>query len=429
MPEKPNILYIFTDQQAAGAMSYAGNDDLSTPAMDSMAENGVLFKNAYCTQPLCSPARASMFTGLTSHEAGVPFNNMSIREDLRDRSMGVLLGAAAYECAYAGKWHLGGGSVTEGHGFAKISERGDDHIAERSADFLRQEHQKPFLLVASFVNPHDICQWARSQTLPLGPVPEPSSVEECPSLPTNFAIPPFEPEVLRIEQAANPRIYPSVRFSDEHWRRYRYAYYRLVEKVDAQVGRILDALREQGLEENTLVIFSSDHGDGHGAHRWNQKTALYEEIVRVPFIVSWKGVTKAGHVDADHLVSNGFDLLPTVCDYAGIEAPDGLPGRSLRPLVEGDDVETWHDQVVAKTRFEADGKQQTEGWMVRTNRYKYVVYNWGQYREQLFDMAEDPGEKVNLAVSSRHGAILDEHRERLRNVLRETGAKFDVPGA
>ena len=184
-------------------------------------------------------------------------------------------------------------------------------------------------MVASFINPHDICQWARSQPLPWGPIDDDVATKDCPSLPANFAVPPFEPELLRIVQGLNPSIYPVRNWPDEHWRHYRHAYYRLVEKVDAQIGTILDALRETRLEENTVVIFSSDHGDGHGAHKWNQKTALYEECVRIPFIVSFKGVTDPGRVGATHLVSSGLDLFPTLCDYAGIEPPRSLPGPRM----------------------------------------------------------------------------------------------------
>ena len=371
-----------------------------------------------------------MFTGLTSHEAGVPYNNMPIREELRDKELGnVFKASEEYECVYAGKWHLPRVTITEGHGFTKIADWGDIGLAERSIEFLERKHEKPFFLVVSFINPHDICQWARNQTLPWGPIPPEPPTEECPDLPANFAIPPFEPEVLRMEMEANPKVYPSVGFPDEHWRRYRNAYFRLCEKVDAQIGQILDAMRSNGLEDDTLVIFTSDHGDGHGHHRWNQKTALYDEVTRCPFIVSWKGVTKAGHVDRDHLVSNGLDLMPTLCDYAGIDAPPGLSGRSLRPLVEGGDVDEWHDQLVAETWFGPKVGYGTQGRMVRTQRYKYMCYDWGQYREQLFAMDEDPGEMANLAVNTAHTDALNDHRRRLAAWCKETNdKKFDVPG-
>lgn len=423
MSNRPNILYIFTDQQYAGAMSCAGNKDLTTPAMDSLAKTGVLFEKAYCTQPLCTPSRASMFTGFMPYEIDVTSNDKAISDHLRKQELGSVF-EPDYECVYAGKWHVPEISMPEGHGFRNLSDFGDKDLAERCVEFLKQGHNRPFLLVVSFDNPHNICEWARNQKLPWGQVPR-VFTEECPDLPVNFAIPPFEPEAIRIEQSTPKGVHPTSGYTDEHWRQYRHAYYRLVEKVDAELGRILDALRDQGLEENTLVIFSSDHGDGLGAHHWNQKSVLYEESIRVPFIVSFKDVTKAGHVDDTNLISNGLDLFPTLCDYADIKVPDGLRGRTVRPLAEGLEDE-WRDQVIVETLFGPPGYQGTQGRMVRTQRYKYMVYSWGQYREQLIDMKEDPGEMVNLAVNNKYQVILQEHRERLARWCKETGDHFDV---
>lgn len=196
---------------------------------------------------------------------------------------------------------------------------------------------------------------------------------------------------------------------------------RLVEKVDAEIGRILDALRANGLEEDTLVVFTSDHGDGHGSHHWNQKSILYEEEVKVPMIVSLPGVTRAGALD-EHLVSMGLDLLPTVCDYAGIALPEGLTGLSLRELAEGREPATWRDAVYAETMISVGKKLAAR--MVRTNQFKYAVYEWGQYREQLMDLERDPGEMVNLAVESRYADVLQEHRRLLWEWCHATGDTF-----
>ena len=425
MPDRPNILFIFTDQQSAYAMSCAGNADLNTPAMDSLAQTGVRFENAYCTQPLCTPARASLFTGLMPHECGINANGQPIPERLRPQELGNVFQDAGYECVYGGKWHVPEIAVPEGHGFRQICGFNDRDLAGRCTEFLKQDHEKPFFLVASFDNPHNICEWARSQRLPWGPIPE-VPVEDCPNLPQNFAIPPFEPEAIRIEQATFKEVHPTSRFTDEHWRQYRHAYYRLCEKVDAEIGRILEALREQGLEEDTLVVFSSDHGDGHAAHHWNQKSVLYEEVVRIPFIVSLKGVTQPGRVDS-HLVSNGLDLFPTLCDYAGVDVPDGLRGRSVRPLAEGQDPADWRDDLAVTTYFDIPHYRGTQARMIRTQRYKYAVYSIGLYREQLTDLENDPGEMVNLAVNSNFRDVLQEHRGRLAQWCEETGDRFVVP--
>jgi len=429
MTDRPNILYIFTDQQFAGAMGCAGNADLRTAAMDSLAASGVRFDLAYCTTPLCSPSRSSMFTGLMPSRTGVPSNGMSIRPELRERELGHLLSGAGYHCAYGGKWHLPKASIEEGHAFERICDFGDDGLADACVDFLRRKHERPFFLVASFDNPHNICEWARSQELPWGPVPEPARLEDCPNLPANFAVGAFEPEVIRIEQKCDAQKYPVVSFTQEDWRRYRYAYYRLVEKVDWEIGRVLDALRDAGLEERTVLILSSDHGDGHGAHQWNQKSVLYEEAVRVPLIISFKGYTKPGLVDDTRLVSNGLDLLPTVCDYAQVGPPGDLEGMSLRPVAEGAPPATWREAVFSETIFDGARGYQTRGLMVRTSRYKYVAYHWGRFREQLFDMENDPGEMVNLAVDSRRRDVLNHHRRLLSERVAGAGYRLTVPTA
>ncbi|WP_162606025.1 sulfatase [Jiangella aurantiaca] len=419
---RPNVLVILTDQQFAGAMSCAGNPDLSTPAMDALASAGVRFQNAYCAQPLCSPSRASMMTGLMPHQTGVTGNAAAMDDTLRKRQLGYLFADAGYDCAYGGKWHLPDYDMVGDYGFGRVFGFGDDHLADDCVAFIREARDRPFFLVAAFDNPHNICEWARNEPLPWGDVPD-AATDECPTLPANFPIAPYEPELIRIAQAQFPRWYPVAGWSDDHWRHYRHTYYRLCEKVDAEIGRLLDAVRTAGLEEDTLILFSSDHGDGMGAHRWNQKWTLYEESVRVPFIVSWKGVTTPGAVSGD-LVSAGADVLPTLCDLAGIDAPDGLAGASLRDVCEGRGSGARPDQVVVETRWDSPVLPHAYGRMLRTRRYKYAVYAWGRNREQLFDLETDPGEMVNLAQDARHGMVLDEHRSRLAGWCDRTGDDF-----
>ena len=424
MAKQPNILYIFTDQQSGDAMSCVGNEYVHTPAIDSLAESGTVFDLAYCPQPVCSPSRASMFTGLTPHECGVPRNNLQIDEELRPFELGNVLADAGYDCAYGGKWHVPTIALPDDgeHGFERICGFDDTHLAQRSIEFMERPRDKPFFLVASFDNPHNICEWARGQTLPWGAVPD-APTEDCPNVPANYAIPPFEPMVIRYRQEPMHRALGGHQFSPEWWRHYRHAYFRLIEKVDGEIGKILDGLRRLGLEEDTLVIFSSDHGDGQGAHRWNQKTLFYEEQVRVPFIVSWKGVTKGGVIDREHLVSNGLDLFPTICDYAGVTPPDHIEGQSVRPLAEGREPDAWRFWVTAEYPHEIEPGWIVKSVMIRTMRYKYIAYSSGHYPEQLFDLERDPGEMVNMAVESRFKGILQGHRDLMRAWCQET--KYD----
>ncbi len=430
---RPNILVILTDQQCADTMSCAGNADLKTPAMDRLAEQGVRFANAYCANPLCVPSRTAMMTGRMPHETGIRNNQDGRTASFDTPVLGRFFTDAGYECGYAGKWHLPPKeSQSDVHGFTWFPEgnerRADAGISEAVEQFLERQRTRPFLMVASFVNPHDICQWARGDRLPHGSIPDPPDPARCPALPSNFAIPEHEPEVLRKVWRASKSVYPSVDWSPDKWRQYRWAYCRLVEKVDAQVGQVLDALKNAGREDDTLIVFTSDHGDGNAAHHWNQKQALYEEPARVPFIVSGKRFAKPNGVDREHLVSTGLDLIPTLCDYAGIAVPDGLRGRSVRPLAQGEEVHDWRDAVVSETEFEYE-KTVTGilGRMLRTQRHKYIVYSEGALREQLFDMADDPGEMNNLAVDPASKPILDACRNRLAQWERETSDTFEIP--
>jgi arylsulfatase A-like enzyme len=185
--------------------------------------------------------------------------------------------------------------------------------------------------------------------------------------------------------------------------------------VDAEIGKIIAEIDRQNLWKNTVIIFTSDHGDGNGAHHWNQKTALYEEVVGVPMIVCLPGGKNAGKV-SEAIVNNGIDLMPSVCEWTGAELPHGRPGVSYKDAAEKG--AEGQDYIVTETNFNQTAG--TLGWMVRTPKYKYVVYDKGQYREQLFDMSEDRLEMRNLAVESKYRDVLEEHRAILKNWLKTT---------
>ena len=420
---RPNVLLITTDQQAALAVGAAGNPDLSTPAMDALGERGVRFERAYCTFPLCTPSRASLYTGRMPHEVGADYNNKPIAPECRARELGNLMAAAGYDCAYGGKWHVPEIEIGDGHGFLKICGFDDWSLADRCIEFLRAPRSRPFFVVASFDNPHNICEHSRQQRLPWGPVPQ-VPVGECPNLPANFEVPAYEPYLIKQERARKP----GSELTEDEWRIYRHTYYRLIEKVDAGVARIMAALEAAGHGHDTLVIFTSDHGDGMGAHRWNQKWVLYDESTRIPLIIRPPAGCPA-LVDDEHLVSNGLDLLPTICDYAGVQQPLDLRGRSLRPLIAGEDGVEWRDHLVAETSFGPDAGAAQQGRMVRTSRYKYCMYGSGKNREQLFDMERDPGEMVNLAVEARYAGELAHHRALLNAWIEETDDRACMNGA
>ena len=429
--DRPNIIYIFTDQQTASAMSCAGNPDVRTPNIDRLAAAGIMFTNAYCTAPLSGPSRSAMFTGCYPDAAGLSVNGAALPDSLSARTLGTLVKEAGYDCAYAGKWHLPELDVPDKEfGFDNIHKHSDDGLAEACAEYISRKHRKPFFLVASYDNPHNICEYARSQNLPYGNIDTPD-IRDCPGLPANFAKNPYDADVIESERANNYNVYPTADFTPEDWRMYRYAYYRLVEKVDAEIGKIIDAIDENNLWSNTVVIFTSDHGDGLGAHRWNQKSALYEEVVNIPLIVTLPGKKNAGTV-LPQLISNGVDFFASVCDWAGVELPAGAKGKSFRGLVEnGDSRKPHQDYIITETRF--DGSK-TRGWVVRSERYKYVLYDKGRYREQLFDMLRDRGEMRNLAVENAYADQLQTMRDILENWMDTNGIRptrpklHDVPG-
>ena len=157
----------------------------------------------------------------------------------------------------------------------------------------------------------------------------------------------------------------------------------------------------------------------------NQKQVLYEEAARVPFIVSNQFLTKAGAVDSTHLVSSGLDLIPTLCDYAGIPVPEGLRGCSVRSLATGENPTQWRDELVCETEFSRNSNTTgVTGRMLRTQQYKYIVYSEGTLREQLFDMENDRGEMQNLAVAPEKKSVLDDCRKRLARWCTETDDEF-----
>lgn len=208
----------------------------------------------------------------------------------------------------------------------------------------------------------------------------------------------------------------------DDFRHYLHDYYRLVEDVDRQIGRVLSALRFRGLADNTLVVLTSDHGEGLGAHRWTQKAAFWEETARVPLIVAGKGVKRKGVVDDRSLVS-GIDILPTMCDYSRIPAPEAVRGRSLRSALEG----TGWDRPCVVSELSHLGFPDRQGRMLRTERYKYIVFNGGARPEQLFDLQLDPGEVHNLARTENGQKPLLDHRKLLSQWIEETRDDFRLP--
>ncbi|PCI32566.1 MAG: sulfatase [Flavobacteriaceae bacterium] len=424
--DRPNIILIMTDQHQARALSIVGNNDLKTPNIDGLATSGMLFNKAYSTFPLCTPARSSIFTGQMPHNLGIKSNKQTeahLKSGDKKTILAHVLKAAGYDCAYGGKWHAHEASMVDGNGFEMIAPMGDIGLAEKSIKYLqsKKDSNKPFFLTVSYDNPHNICEWARNEPLPYGEVSS-VTLENTPELPINFKQSPTFPEALKIEQVANKKVYPTANYTVEDWRQYRHTYYRLVEKVDAEIGKILNAVNDLDLRKNTLIIFTSDHGDGNASHGWNQKTSLFQESTNVPFIVSYQGKIKKNKKNTS-LISNGLDLYPTILDYAQLEIPSSLTGLSLKPVFEGAIKKTARDYIVVETKFAGNYAFGTMGRSVVGKRFKYNVYNWGKNREQLFDLKNDPFEMNNLAKNKDFLKTLDVFRDHLHKWCMETDDK------
>jgi choline-sulfatase len=410
----PNLLFINVDQLSTCAMPQFGCTQVETPSIDRLARRGTSFELSHCADPLCSPSRACWFTGRAPTEHGMLFNDLGfhVRPEMPD--LGAWLRRAGYETFQVGKWHIPGRDVGSSfhvlHEGSTIGDHGDAATARACEALLhsRPAGGDPFLLVAGLMNPHDICEWinvlmhwASLDVKSPAQFPYPQLEGQLPPLPRNFTFDPREPEFFVAQMRRSLEHYTGA-WCDRMWQYYAWSYYRQVEMVDAAIGRILDALDHSPHAGNTVVVFSSDHGDAMGAHRLIHKLSLYDEAVRVPMIVAWPGHVAENHVDRTHLVS-GFDLAPTLCDYAGTAPPPDMRGLSLRPLIEGRGP-AWRDYVVAHSYV--------VGRMVRSTRYKYIAYQ-GSQTEQLFDMAGDPGETRNLAPDPAAAGPLAEHRRML----------------
>ncbi len=437
----PNILFIMTDQQFADALSCTmGRDYIETPNIDSLAAGGMLFTKAYCANPLCVPNRTSIFTGRYPHEHGRQINSTKAIDAKEFPNIGMVLRKAGYVTGYFGKWHLPypfKKATAQNSGYDQRFDALDYKIAAPTIKFIKNNKSKPFFVVFSLMNPHNICQYGRSQPLPDGDIGQVPPARNCPPAPANLEKARNQSDALEAVWQARLRakdkkknirkFAPLDKWDADDWRKYRWAYYRMVELADKEVGKILSTLKKLRLESNTVIIFTSDHGDGIGAHRWAQKNMFYDETARIPFIISQKGTTKIG--TSAFLVNNGLDIMPTICDYAGAKVPEKCKGMSLRDIAEGNKPGKNRKYVACSTRFVQDLLQDgkpinLEGRMIRTENYKYYIFNQGKQPEMLIDMKNDPGEMENLVGNPDYKKVLDEHREIFSEYKKESGDSF-----
>lgn len=389
---RPNLLFLNLDQLSHMALSCHGNPHLQTPNIDRLAARSVDFSKSYTPDPICCPARASWATGHYPSENNVAVNNRPLRVDLPD--YGQWLGQNGYQTVHIGKWHVPGRPLHKSfqlvpHNSHPQGEYSDNLVALSFETFLANRDQtRPFFAQVGLMNPHDCGNAPRTAEHPF---PFPHLKEQLPSFPPNFDFDRREPEQLK--QMHNGLMKFTENWTEENWGHQAWLYYRMVEMVDVNVGYILDTLERSPEHDNTLIIFTSDHGDANGYHRMLFKDNFYESSSRVPTMVCFPGKIPEGVLDETHLVS-GLDFFPTLCDYAEVEPPKGLKGLSLRPLLEQKNTQ-WRHYLHAQSKG--------SGRMVVDKQYKFIRY-YGSKTTQLFDLKNDPWETTNLAFEGSHQA-------------------------
>lgn len=453
--ERPNIIFMFTDDHAYQAISAYGSKVNETPNIDRIASEGMIFRNSFVTNSICGPSRAVILTGKHSHVNG--FRKNDDRFDGNQVTFPKLLQKAGYNTAVIGKWHLRSDpqgfhhwEILPGQGHyynpdfvtkdGKHQEAGyvTDVITDKSLKWISENRDKPFMLMMQHKAPHR--EWMPGPNhLSLYDdvtIPEPDSlfddyatrgsaardqdmtIAKTMNLTSDNKVWELDPErekkhiwhynVGRMDDnqrktwnaayapknkafiAADLKGRDLVRWK---YQRYMKDYLRCVASVDDSVGRVLDYLKESGLEKNTVVIYSSDQGFYLGEHGWFDKRFMYEESMRTPLLVKWAGRVAEGS-SSDKLVQN-LDYAQTMLDLAGVAPPDEMQGASLVPLLKGNDP-PWRDSLYYHYYEGADSWHRVakhDG--IRTDRYKLIHFYTLEYWE-LYDLKHDPHETNNV---------------------------------
>lgn len=466
MTSMPNILLICTDQQRFDALHANGNEHIETPNLDRLARQGVVFDNCYVQNPVCAPSRASLMTSTYVPTHGLWANGVDLEPGTR--LFTADLADAGYDCGLVGKLHLGacsggrleprvddgfrvfrwahdpyvGSSENAYHRWLQAAHpdlyrAGHDGtgghtwdvmpteahysrwIANETIDFLQssRDAEKPFCFIANFFDPHhgfgapkEYMDRYDPATIP-GPVTREGELES-------------KPPVL---SAASQKSYAGhakgyLEYTEEELAQARAAYYAMVTLVDDEVGRILAALDDEGLADNTVVVFSSDHGEMLGDHQLMLKgPMMYECAVRVPLVIRWPGTLLAGE-RRDELVQ-WVDLAPTLLEAAGLPAPATFQGQSVLPLARGDADAPVRDWALCQYRDSGHGYDPpVHVTMLRYGSHKLVVHHGAPVTArdrtgELYDLRADPDELDNLWDDDASAAVRGRLTELLLDVL------------
>ena len=443
---KPNILLLMSDDLNS-ALSGFGHPQCKTPRLDALAKRGVRFENMHCQYPVCGSSRASLMTGLYPYTNGMLGNGGNLRKNLPNVvTLSQLFRNNGYHAGRVSKiYHMGipfeiiagtadhddapswdetvnikapeqnaPGERTEWSPKDKSSqtftgveastgdlEHADGMAADAAIEFLKQNKDQPFFLGCGFVRPHV-------------PLVAPSKYFDRYDRDTMVA-----PEVPKGDLEDVPKIIRNYKSIDRYGvtpelhKGLLEAYYASISYMDEQVGRVLEALDELGLRENTIVIFSSDHGYLLGHHHKFQKQHLFEESTRVPFILSVPWMTKS-HGHASNKITELVDLYPTLAELAGLTPPANLQGQSLLPLLKNPTTKEWSKDL-------AFSISRSGGESIRTSKWRFTHWGFGAKGEELYDLKNDPNEFTNLARDPNYSGRLNQLKARLKTKRKAAG--------
>jgi arylsulfatase A-like enzyme len=413
---RPSILLILPDQWRGQDLGCMGNSEVRTPQLDRLASQGFLFRTTFANTPVCCPARANILTGKYAHKNGMVANDLRLRES--ETTIAELFAGNGYRTGFIGKWHLDGGKRLPGfvppgprrQGFAFWAANECDHRhfrptyfrdedrpitedrfepevwTDRAVEFLKQAGEDPFFLVVSMGPPHD----------PYG-------------APERF-MKLYDPGKLTMR----PNWIEGVPGAG---RKEVAAYYAAMTSVDEQVGRLLKALDDSGRSEDTIVVFTSDHGDMLGSHGQRLKRKPWEESIRVPGILRYPAKVKPGRV-SDTLLTH-VDIAPTLLALCGLPVPNDMQGADLSGVLLGR-TDRGPDSAFFQIFVPFAGDGTPDPWRgVRTDRFMYARTEAGPW--VLYDLREDPYELKNLAHDPAQAAVRDVLQAKLAAWMSRTG--------
>lgn len=423
--QTPNLVFILADQWCPQTLPAAGDPDLVAPHLKRLSAEGTTFTRCYATNPLCSPSRASLITGRYPHACRVTRDNLRLPDD--QPSLARQLQAAGRATGFVGKWHLDGeelpGFVPPGprrHGFAYWAafNRGHayfdstyyrdspeplrpegfepDYQTSLAIDFIKQNRTKPFYLFLSWGPPHP----------PRTPPP---------------------PRHVRTYDPRQFRLPPNVPGKDEESaRRARAAYYGFCSALDDNLGRILKTLDDLQLAEDTIVVFTSDHGDMLGAQGLESQGEPYEESARVPLILRWPGHGGGGGLRRgvlDDLLLSNADLMPSLLALCGAEIPETVQGRNLAVAMSTGAGDGRPASVFSYGRLQTPAV-----WRMVVRGFDKLVVNQRLEATHLFNLGQDPYEMRNLAAEAGSARQINELRAHLRESMKRLGDGMDASG-